>query len=56
MCTNLAHSLTELLALECVRHRLVESALSETDHLSGNTDATLVQDLDGIPLRIKSSV
>jgi hypothetical protein len=49
--THVANSLAELLALERVRNRLVESALRETDHLRGNAYTTLVQDLDRVPGR-----
>lgn len=49
--TDLADRLTKLLALERVGNRLVESALSKTDHLGGDSDATLVQDLDSIPTK-----
>lgn len=49
--THVADGLAELLALERVRNRLVERALRETDHLRGNADTTLVQDLDRVPAR-----
>lgn len=51
--THRAHSLTELLALEGVGDGLVEGALCETDHLSGDTDAALVEDLDGVPIGVQ---
>lgn len=48
--THVTDGLTELLALKGVRDRLVERALSETDHLCGDTDTALVQDLDRVPV------
>ena len=40
-------SLLELLSLECIGDGVVESSLGETQHLRGDTDSSLVQDLDG---------
>jgi hypothetical protein len=39
--------LSKLLALVQKRHGRVERALREANHLRGNADATLVQQLDG---------
>jgi len=44
---ELSDGLSELLSLVGVGDGLVEGSLSKTDHLSGDTDSTLVEDLDG---------
>lgn len=41
---ELVNRLSELLPLECVGYRGVECPLSNTDHLSTDTDPTLVQE------------
>lgn len=47
-CLVVADGLAKLLALVGVRHGLVKGALGETDHLRGNADAALVEDLDRV--------
>lgn len=44
---ELSDSFPELLPLVGVWHGLVECTLSQTNHLTGDTNATLVQYLDG---------
>jgi hypothetical protein len=44
---ELADRLAKLLAVVRVADGLVERALGETDHLSGDADPTLVKNLDG---------
>jgi hypothetical protein len=55
MTTDLSDRLSKLHPVEGVRNRLVESALSQSDHLSSDTDATFVQDLDGVPARVRET-
>jgi hypothetical protein len=43
-----ANRLTELLALKEIRHSNIKSTLSKTNHLSSDTNATLVENLNGI--------
>jgi hypothetical protein len=42
-----SNSLAELLSLVCIGDRLVKRTLRETNHLGGNTDAALVENIDG---------
>jgi len=44
---ELSDGLSELLSLVGVGDRLIEGSLGKTDHLSGDSDSTLVEDLDG---------
>jgi hypothetical protein len=44
---EVSNGLAELLSLIRIGDCFVKGALRETDHLSGNTDSTFVEDIDG---------